>query len=97
VLAKVVFDNWQFSGITTRLSGAQGGFSYTFTNVPTGILSGNGAIGGGANRPDTICDPTLRSRERTFERQFRTECIAAPTDQFTSATRRAMSSRDRAS
>ena len=28
------------------------------------------------------CDPNLPRGERTFERQFRTECIAPPTDQF---------------
>jgi hypothetical protein len=82
VLATVVFDNWQVSGITSFLSGAQGGFTYSYSNVPTGILSGNGSISGGANRPDIICDPTLPSRERTFERQFRTECVTAPSDPF---------------
>jgi hypothetical protein len=82
VLAKVVFDNWQVSGITSFLSGAQGGFTYSYSNVPTGTLSSNGAIGGSTNRPDIICEPTLPNRERTFERQFRTECIAPPGDQF---------------
>ncbi len=80
VLAKVVFDNWQVSGITSFLSGAQGGFTYSYSGVPTGALSGNGSVGGGANRPDIVCDPRLPGHERTFERQFRTECIAAPSD-----------------
>jgi outer membrane receptor protein involved in Fe transport len=28
------------------------------------------------------CDPNLPRGERTFERQFRTECVAPPSDQF---------------
>ena len=28
------------------------------------------------------CDPNLPRGDRTFERQFKTECIAPPTDQF---------------
>jgi hypothetical protein len=71
-----------YPGLTSFLSRAQGGFGYTYSNVPTGALSGNGAISGGANRPDIVCDPTLPGCERTFERQFRTECIAPPSDQF---------------
>jgi hypothetical protein len=90
VLAKVVFDHWQISELLA-LSGAQGGFTYIYSGAPTGTLSGNGSVSGGANRPDIVCDPRLPSRERTFERQFRTECIArqaisitgnAPGDEF---------------
>jgi hypothetical protein len=82
LLAKVVFDNWQFSGVTTITSGTYGGFGYNFANVPTGALSGTGAINGGASRVVITCDPNLPRGERTFERQFRTECVAPPTDQF---------------
>jgi hypothetical protein len=88
VIAKVVFDNWQFSGVTTITTGTYGGFTYNFTNVPTGALSGTGAINGGngaANNGSRVvitCDPNLPRGERTFERQFRTECVAPPTDQF---------------
>ena len=53
-----------------------------FHQVPTGVLSGNGAVNGAANRVLITCDPNLPRGERTFERQFRTECITAPTDQF---------------
>ncbi len=81
---KAMLEGWQFSGVTSMLSGAQGGFGYIYSNVPTGAgaLSGNGSIGGGANRPRIICDPYLPRSERTFDRQFRTECIAAPDDPY---------------
>ena len=80
VLTKAIFDNWQFSGLTSLISGAQGGFGYSYTNVPTGVLSGNGSIDGGGNRPNIVCDPYLPKSERTFTRQFKTECIGPPTD-----------------
>jgi Carboxypeptidase regulatory-like domain/TonB-dependent Receptor Plug Domain len=82
LLAKVVFDNWQFSGVTTFTTGTYGGFTYNYANVPTGVLSGTGAINGGQSRGVITCDPNLSRGDRTFERQFRTECIAPPTDQF---------------
>jgi hypothetical protein len=88
LLAKIVFDNWQFSGVTTITSGTYGGFTYSYANVPTGALTGTGAINGGngaqnnGSRVVITCDPNLSRGDRTFERQFRTECVAPPTDQF---------------
>jgi hypothetical protein len=82
LIAKVLFDEWQFSGVTTFTTGTYGGFGYNFSNVPTGTLTGTGAINGGASRVVLVCDPNLSKSERTFERQFRTECIAPPTDQY---------------
>ncbi len=82
LLSKVIFDNWQFSGVTTITSGTYGGFGYNFANVPTGALTGTGAINGGGSRVVITCDPNLPRGERTFERQFRTECVAPPTDQY---------------
>ena len=82
VVAKVVFDNWQFSGLTTFTSGTYGGFNFNYANLPTGVLSGNGSINGGGSRVVVTCDPNLPRGERTFERQFRTECVAPPTDQY---------------
>jgi len=82
IVAKAIFDNWQVSGVTSILSGTRQGFSYGFNSVPTGVLSGQGAINGGGSRVEVLCDPNLPRSERTFERQFRTECIAPPTDQF---------------
>ena len=92
IVAKALFDDWQFSGVTTFTSGTYGGFTYNFVNVPTGALSGTGAINGGAttgagltpitSRVSIVCDPNLPRGERTFERQFKTECVKAPTDPF---------------
>jgi Carboxypeptidase regulatory-like domain/TonB-dependent Receptor Plug Domain len=79
-VVKAVFDDWQVSGITSVLSGTYGGFSYSYSNVPTGTLTGTGAINGGASRVVLTCDPNLPGSERTFQRQFRTECVQAPTD-----------------
>jgi hypothetical protein len=80
VVAKAVFDNWQVSGVTQIISGAFGNFSYSYTNVPSGSLSGTGSINGGGSRVDIVCDPTLPRSQRTYQRQFRTECIAPPSD-----------------
>ena len=80
LFAKVVFDNWQVSGVGTFTTGTYGGFTYSYANVPTGAYSGTGAINGAAARVVITCDPNLPRSERTFERQFRTECIGAPTD-----------------
>jgi hypothetical protein len=82
VIAKAVFDNWQVSGVTSIISGAFGNFGYNYTNVPTGTLSGTGSINGGGSRVDIVCNPVLPRSERTYERQFRTECIAPPSDQY---------------
>jgi hypothetical protein len=86
ILTKAIFDNWQISGITQIQSGTQGGFGYSYSNVPTGTLAGNGSINGGGNRPNIVCDPFLPRGERTFERQFKTECIGPPTDQYNFGT-----------
>jgi hypothetical protein len=102
LLARVVFDDWQFSGVTTITSGTYGGFTYNYANAPTGALTGTGAINGGngaANNGSRVvvsCDPNLARGERTFERQFRTECVAPPTDPFRLGTPRTTSTSDRA-
>ena len=77
VLAKAVFDNWQFSGVTTFTTGTYGSLTYSYVNVPTGVFLGTGAINGLASRVVFTCDPNLPRGERTFERQLRTECVAA--------------------
>ena len=82
VLVKALADNWQVSGVTSILSGVRQGFSYGYTAVPTGTLTGQGSINGGGSRVNILCDPNLPRGERTFERQFRTECIGPPTDEF---------------
>jgi hypothetical protein len=82
VIVKAIFDNWQVSGVTSAISGTYGNISYTFTGVPTGLLVGTGNIGGGGSRVSFTCDPNLPSNERTFEHQFRTECVVPPSDKF---------------
>ena len=84
---RAITNNWQLSGMTSILSGVQGGFTYSYTNT-NGAHSGNGSIGGGPSRPRIVCDPELPRSERTFERQFRTECIAPPDDEFNFGTAR---------
>jgi hypothetical protein len=87
-ILRAALNDWQLSGLTTILSGVQGGFTYSYIGAPTGTLTGNGAIGGGANRPRIVCDPELPRSERTFERQLRIECIAPPDDEFHFGTAR---------
>ena len=80
IVVKALADNWQISGITSILSGTKQGFSYSFTGAPTGALTGTGAINGGASRPDIVCDPNIPRGDRTFDRQFNTDCIRPPSD-----------------
>ena len=68
------FDGWQISGITTAQSGLRSGFTYSFTGAPTNDLTG-AAPPGGTARVTLVCDPNLPRDERTFDRQFRTECV----------------------
>jgi hypothetical protein len=82
LLTKAIFDNWQFSGITSILSGTYTGLGYSYSNVPTGTLTGTGSINGGGSRPNLTCDPNISRGERTFERQFNVACISPPTDPF---------------
>jgi hypothetical protein len=72
LLVKGVFDGWQISGISTFLSGTHSGFSYSFSGAPFSDMTGGGL---GGPRVTLVCDPNLPKSERTFERQFRTECI----------------------
>ena len=90
IATKAVFDNWQVSGVTTLTTGTYGAINYSYSNVPTGALSGTGSINApvtpaGAPGPSRVvltCDPNLPRGDRTFERQFRTECVAPPSDRF---------------
>jgi hypothetical protein len=84
VLVKALADNWQVSGITSILSGTRQGISYSWTNVPTGAYSGTGALNGyaGTNnfRVDLTCDINIPRGDRTFDRQFATECVKPASD-----------------
>jgi hypothetical protein len=85
---RAIANDWQLSGVTSFLSGAQGAFTYSYSSVPAGALIDNGSIGGGPNRPRILCDPELPRFLRTFERQFQTQCIAAPDDPYNFGTAR---------
>ena len=88
VIAKAVLDNWQVSGITSVFSGTYTALTYSYTNVPTGVLSGTGAIDAptfsnlSASRPDIVCNPNVSRGDRTFARQFNTDCVKPPSDAF---------------
>jgi hypothetical protein len=69
-----ILDGWQLSGTSTIQGGTRGGFTYAFTGAPTGDLT----QGLGGSRVSLVCDPNLPRSERTFQRQFRTECVRPP-------------------
>jgi hypothetical protein len=81
-LVRHLVGNWQFSGITQIISGTQGGFSYGYTNVPSGTFAGTGGISAAGSRPDIVCDPNISRGDRSFDRQFDTSCIQPPSDAF---------------
>jgi hypothetical protein len=81
-LVKAVADNWQVSGITSLISGTYDSLTYIFTGTPTGALIGTGAIDGGGSWVVLVCDPNLPASERTYDRQFRTECVKPPSDTY---------------
>jgi hypothetical protein len=60
--------------INTRAS--RSGFTYAFEGAPANAETLTGGLGG--SRPIITCDPNLPRGERTFERQFRTECVRPP-------------------
>ena len=85
-VVRAVLNDWRVSGVTQFQSGAYGAIGWAYTNgtVPTGtILPQNTGVGSGiGSRVHYTCDPNLPRGERTFERQFRTECVGLPTDQY---------------
>ncbi len=74
IIAKGVLDGWQVSGVSVFQSGVRDNFGYSFTGAPTGDLT----QGLGGSRVILTCDPNLPRGERTFDRQFRTECVRPP-------------------
>ena len=74
-IAQAALDGWQLSGVTAMTGGTRGGFSYSFTGAPTQETL-TGGLGG--SRVVLVCDPNLPRKQRTFDRQFRTECIQPP-------------------
>jgi hypothetical protein len=81
VLVRGVFDGWQISGLTDMRGGTRTGFEPDDDEMwdsGTGELDENMTGGSGNSRVNVVCDPSLARSERTFERQFRTECIQPP-------------------
>ena len=76
VIAKGALDGWQLSGITTLLGGTWANFGYNFSGAAPNATTLTGGLGG--SRPIIVCDPNLPRSERTFERQYRTECVRPP-------------------
>jgi hypothetical protein len=56
--------------------------NYSYSNAPTGTLTGTGAIDAPGSRPDIVCDPNISRGDRTFERQFNVDCIKPPSDKY---------------
>ena len=76
VIVKAVLDGWQLSGISTFLSGTYSNFTYTFSGAAPNATTLTGGLGG--SRVVIVCDPNLPRSERTFERQYKTECVRPP-------------------
>jgi hypothetical protein len=74
-IVKAALDGWQFSGVTQMTGGTRSGFGYSFTGAPTQEQL-TGGLGG--SRVILVCDPNLPRDERTFTRQFKTECVRPP-------------------
>jgi hypothetical protein len=74
-IVKGALDGWQLSGVTTMTGGTRTGFTYGFTGAPSQETL-TGGLGG--SRVVLVCDPNLPRKERTFDRQFRTECVRPP-------------------
>ena len=74
-IVRGVFDNWQISGVTSALSGRPLFIGYSIAGV-SDLTGGAGA--GVDSRVDIVCDPNLSNGDRTPDRAFATECIAAP-------------------
>ena len=75
-IVKGVFDGWQLSGISTFLGGTYGNFTYNFSGAAPNVTTLTGGLGG--SRVVIVCDPNLPRSERTFDRQYRTECVRPP-------------------
>jgi hypothetical protein len=74
-IAKIIGDGWEISGVTSALSGAALGLSYSIAGV-SDLTGGAGA--GVDSRVDFTCDPNLSRGDRNSLRAFATECVAPP-------------------
>jgi hypothetical protein len=76
LLVRGALNGWQVSGITTMRGGTRQGFTFAFEGAPANVSTLIGLLGNvNAIRPFITCDPSLPRSERTFERQFKTECV----------------------
>ena len=71
-----MFDGWQLSGLSTFLSGTWSNFTYNFSGAAPNATTLTGGLGG--SRVVIVCDPNLPRSERTFDRQYQTECVRPP-------------------
>ncbi|MEJ7607920.1 MAG: hypothetical protein WKF37_17040 [Bryobacteraceae bacterium] len=75
-VAKWGFDNWDLSGVTSFISGAPLGLSYS-------LVSGADVVGGGGvgvdSRVNLTGNPILPKSERTVTRHFNTDVVRPPT------------------
>jgi hypothetical protein len=76
LIVKGVFDGWQLSGISTFLGGTYANFTYNFSGAAPNATTLTGGLGG--SRVVIVCDPNLPRSERTFDRQYKTECVRPP-------------------
>jgi len=72
LFSRIVFDNWQVSGITTFASGLPQGVNFSTTD--NADITG----GGDPGRVNLIAKPTLSHGDRTAERWFNTGAVARP-------------------
>lgn len=70
--AKWVFDNWQLSGMTNFRSGAP--FTPGFTTTDGSDIAGSSE----SARIVAVCDAKLSPGERSYGRNFKTECFQRP-------------------
>lgn len=75
-VVKWVFDNWDFSGVTTFISGSPLGLGYSL--VQAADLTGGGGAGVDS-RVNLTGDPNLPKGERTIYRHFNTDVVRPPT------------------
>ena len=75
-VAKWVFDDWDFAGVASFISGQPLGLSYSLVSGAD-IVGGAGA--GVDSRVNLTGNPNLPKSERTIYRHFNTDVVQAPT------------------
>ena len=75
VIAKGALDGWQLSDLQLPERYLLE-LHYNFSGAAPNATTWTGGLGG--SRVVITCDPNLPSSERTFERQYKTECVRPP-------------------